>query len=73
MQDCDNVGAEFGNHQMSFDTLDSKIAKGLVKILNPSREQFSWPKRFKKTHISRCCQEDGSLREYPNDVREGIG
>ena len=35
VQNVDNSGVEFGDYQMSFATLDFKIAKGLVKIMNP--------------------------------------
>ena len=35
VQDLDNAEAVFGDYQMSFETLESQIAKGLVKIMYP--------------------------------------
>ena len=34
MRDLDKVGAAFGDYQMSFETLESPIAKDVVNILN---------------------------------------
>ena len=52
VQDLEPVGAVFGDNQMSFATLDSKIAKRLVKIVQSSREKFCWPNKSKNKKIS---------------------
>ena len=40
MQDLQNVGAAFGDYQMSLETLKSKIVKGFVKMTNLEFEQI---------------------------------
>ena len=56
-----DVGAVSDDYQMNFQTEDSQIATGLVKIMNRSfRDKFSWPNVSKKRTISRCRPEDTS-------------
>ena len=49
VQDVENVGAVFGDYQMSFETFDSPIAMGLMKIMNPE---------FKKNPLAGQIQPD---------------
>ena len=62
IEDLDDVGSVFGSTRMSFDTPDSQIAEGLMKIMNLAfnKEKFRWPKNFKQRPISRCSKEDRS-------------
>ena len=53
MQDLGDVGSVFGSTGMSFEALDSQIAKGLMKIMNPEfKRKFRWPKNYKRRQIA---------------------
>ena len=56
-QDLDDVGSEFGSTRMSFETLDSQIAKRSHEdhesILN-SKRKVQVAEGFQEENISRC-------------------
>ena len=52
MQDVDTVGSVFGSTRMSFETLDSQIVKGLMKIVNPE---------LKRKKVAEALSEQVSL------------